>query len=138
MNLAHGVSLTVFDASRTFSPFGVFTTIPQCVHLDIVPILIYGDWNDLLSMKIMSPSLMSDKSVLRPAQLHISSTATIMRNHFILLNHWITWLIKKVITTSKVHNHAEDEEEGDRSSKEGTCFHLEQYVDESVETSHSE
>ena len=29
INRANGVSLTVFDASSTFSPSGVFTTIPQ-------------------------------------------------------------------------------------------------------------
>ena len=29
INRANGVSLTVFDASSTFSPSGVFATIPQ-------------------------------------------------------------------------------------------------------------
>ena len=78
------------------------------------------------------------KLTLPPLSSYIRKKGDDLISHPLLslLNDWITRMVKKVISTSEVHDYAEDKEQGYRSCQEGTGFHLKKDVDEAVQTSY--
>ena len=79
MNLSTGVRRTVLEASSTCRPCAVLTMTPQCVHLDIVPTLMYGDWADWLSMNTTSPSWMSSTAMLAELAKYLPDAETLTK-----------------------------------------------------------
>ena len=94
MNELKGVSLTVFDASRTFKPSGESTTTPQWVHFDIVPNFMYGLCDDWLSMKTISPTWRS-LTVLLSHDTAITTTI-IAKSIFLIINSILYYLCRYI------------------------------------------